>query len=283
MLCAAPSRAVVTSSFLARVSAYPSAAGTEYLLPVLPRSAVLLELLLQERAIDLELASSVVALDAGLAFGVLQLANRDASTAGKPIWQLPLALVAAGREALRELIECAPRMDSPESGRREIRLRGLASDAVVRGSIAQMLARKLGGCNPKQCFLAGLLFELPKMAALAHAGDDFCRTKLSAAIKNSLPAACLAVTGARQKARTLHEPLAATTLIAQAVLHEKAVVNTAELAAGKSWDRWPALTVEERRALLDRCSDLAQWASANLHRLEPWDFLSRLERPEPWE
>lgn len=280
MLCAAPSRAVIPSAFVPEVPAYPSASGAQYLLPVLPRSAVLLELLLQERAIDLELASSVVALDPGLAFGVLQLANWDTGATGKPIWQLPLALVAAGRDALRDLIACAPGMDSPESGRRKIRLRGLARDAVVRGSIAQMLARELGACNPKQSFLAGLLFELPRMAALTHPGHDFRRMKLSAAIKNNSPAAWMAVTGARQKTRALHEPLAATTLIAQAVLRQKAVVK---LAVGAFWDCWPVLTMEERRALLDHCSALAQWAAANLYRLEPWDFLSRLERPEPWE
>ena len=282
MLCAVPSRAVVPSAFVPEVRAHPSATGTEYLLPVLPRSAVLLELLLEERAIDLELASSVVTLDPGLAFGVLQLANRDAGAAGKPIWQLPLALVAAGRVALRKLIACAPRLDSAESGHREIRLRELASDAVVRGSMAQILARKLGGCNPKQCFLAGLLFELPKLAALTRPGHDFRRIKLSAAVKKSLAAAWKAATGARQKRRALREPLAATTLIAQAILGEKAIVNSAELAADTSWDCWPDLPVEERRALLDRCSDVAQWAAANLYRLEPWDFLSRLERPEPW-
>src|ERR1035441_7969629 len=46
-------------------------------LPILTRSASLLNLLLQDGAVDLELTSSVVALDPGLAFTTLQLANRE--------------------------------------------------------------------------------------------------------------------------------------------------------------------------------------------------------------
>jgi len=286
MPCAVPFRAVVASAFVPEMPVHPSAASsrtsTEYLPPVLPRSAVLLELLLEERAIDLELATSVVALDPGLAFGVLQLANRDAATAGNPIWQLPLALVAAGREALRVLVKRAPRLDGSGCGGRKGRLQRLACDAVVRGCIAQMLARELGACNPKKSFLAGLLFELPKMAALMHAGHDFCRTKLST-LRESLPVVWKAATAVRDQTPPLHGPLVATTLIAQAILRDKAVADRVEFAAGAPWKCWPELSAEERRALLDRCCDLAQWAAANLYRLEPWDFLSRLKRPKPWE
>ena len=47
------------------------------LLPLRTHSASLLTLLFQDGAVDLELANSVVALDPGLAFATLQLANRD--------------------------------------------------------------------------------------------------------------------------------------------------------------------------------------------------------------
>src|ERR1035438_3192530 len=55
------------------------------------RSASLLNLLLQDGAVDLELTSSVVALDPGLAFTTLQLANRERREEDELIWQFPLA------------------------------------------------------------------------------------------------------------------------------------------------------------------------------------------------
>src|SRR5271167_4709965 len=64
-------------------------------LPVLARSAALLKLLLQDGAVDLELTASVIALDPGLALETLQAASLE-SHGEDQIWQLPLAVVAAG-------------------------------------------------------------------------------------------------------------------------------------------------------------------------------------------
>ncbi len=81
-------------------------------LPLLTRSSGLLNLLFQDGTVDLELASSVVALDPGLAFGTLQLANRDRVGKSNPIWLFPLAVVAAGRDLMLQLVNQAPRIES---------------------------------------------------------------------------------------------------------------------------------------------------------------------------
>ena len=78
------------------------------ILPVRTRSVSLLKLLLRDSAIDLELASSVVGLDPGMAFGALQLANAQRHQGDDPIWQLPLAVVEAGRELLGYLRSTRP-------------------------------------------------------------------------------------------------------------------------------------------------------------------------------
>src|SRR5208337_5609490 len=80
-------------------------------LPILSRSAALLTLLLQDGTVDLELTSSVVGLDPGLAFGILQAANLERNGDGE-IWQFPLAVVAAGCDRLLTMVNCAPKVES---------------------------------------------------------------------------------------------------------------------------------------------------------------------------
>src|SRR5271165_4320094 len=80
-------------------------------LPILSRSAALLALLLQDGTVDLELTSSVVGLDPGLAFGILQAANLERNGDAE-IWQFPLAVVAAGCDRLLTMVNCAPKVES---------------------------------------------------------------------------------------------------------------------------------------------------------------------------
>jgi hypothetical protein len=81
-------------------------------LPILTRSALLIDLLLQDGTVDLELVSSVVALDPGLAFTTLQLGNRDRSDQDEVIWQFPLAVVASGQQRLMRAVDQAPTSES---------------------------------------------------------------------------------------------------------------------------------------------------------------------------
>ena len=80
-------------------------------LPILARSAALLKLLLQDGTVDLELTNSVIALDPGLALGTLQAASLE-SQGEDEIWQLPLAVVAAGCDRLLLMANNALKVES---------------------------------------------------------------------------------------------------------------------------------------------------------------------------
>src|SRR5271165_6192078 len=131
-------------------------------LPILSRSAALLTLLLQDGTVDLELTSSVVALDPGLAFGTLQVANLERNGEGE-IWQLPLAVVAAGCDRLQAMVTYALKVESSYDCGTSAKLRQLYVRCVQRACIAELLTNMLGNANPKQSYVAGLLFGLPGM------------------------------------------------------------------------------------------------------------------------
>lgn len=262
------------STLLAESSGPRPILRPEFVLPIMARSAVLLNLLLQDNAIDLGLASSVVALDAGLAFGVLQLANPVCGEGADPVWQLPAALVAAGRESLQDLLECAPRLEAQSD--RHGKDAALMRDSVVRACVAQLLARQLGKCNSKKAYLGGLLMDIPRMVAATRKMPDGYRARLLSIMCSSLPAALVraAMTEVDEGAG-VSDPLMATILLAELQLRD-----TAELEASEFWGSWPDRSSEQRCCLLESCRDLSRWAGENVIRLDPWEFMVRLERQE---
>ena len=283
MSCVAPFRCLAAST--AAVSEETSAESLlkrKFLLPVLGRSATLLQPLLQELALDLELADCVIALDPGLAFGVLQLANVRGNCRTGVAWQLPLALVASGRSALQELLDSAPRLESAADPTVVPQLFELVRNAVVRGCLGHWLARELGRCNPKKAFLAGLLAEVPQMATLACGGRGRCRPKTLVLLARLL---CFDL---EQRARDqdvihdLNKPLAAITQTAELLRQNHAVDGAAAIADLPNGHPWLNLDPNQWRQLADHGSNLARWAGDNLYRLAPWDFMSRLERHKPW-
>jgi hypothetical protein len=255
--------------------------GSKFVLPILNRSAVLLNLLLQDTAVDLELASSVVALDPAQAFAVLQLANSGARETGEPVWHLPAALVAAGRPALQELLESTPRLqDATVAGRR---LAAMARDGAVRAAVAQWLSRELGLCNIRKSFLGGLLFDIPEAVAATCPSPEHREERMLAALCASLPAAVA-------KAAMTHvedpgpvgDPLVASVLLAELIVHRAGLLSLAELADSALWECWPEVASARRSNLLEQALLLQQWASAYVYRVDPWEFMSRLERGCPW-
>jgi hypothetical protein len=250
----------------------------------------LLKLLFQDGAIDLELASSVVALDPGLAFGTLQLANRDRVGEGNPIWQLPLAVVAAGRDLTLQLVSQAPRLElSASSGRSE--LRQLYSDAVLRAGVAHLLTRELGKGDPRKSFLAGLLLELPALIKVAWAGHSISPTALLASMCCSLPSGVVTAALAGPASADENDPLApvgaiariADALIASLARGSSGAGALEKLAAGPLWRFWDETGSRQRRCLLSHALRLAKWASDNLYKMDPWEFMARLERRKSWE
>jgi HDOD domain len=259
-------------------------------LPILARSAALLTLLLQDGTVDLELTSSVVALDPGLAFGTLQVANLERNGEGG-IWQFPLAVVAVGCDRLLEMVNSAHKVESSFTCGTSAKLRQLYVRCVQRACIAEMLTNLLGNPNPKQSYVAGLFFELPGMTNLAASRNPALSAPLKAALSDSLRADLLAAgpDPSPTEEETPHNPIAASVLLANWLLEvpEGETPESSEpiqrLAANPVWQSWDGCSMLRRRQLLCQGRKLAKWAAANAPRLSPWEFTSRLQRRQVWE
>jgi hypothetical protein len=261
------------------------------MLPLLNRSARLLGLLFQDGTVDLELASSVVALDPGLAFATLQLANRDRGSQSHPIWLFPLAVVAAGRDLMLHLASRAPRIASWAAPKRGAQLRQLYGDAVLRAAVAQLLSRELADGDPRKSFLAGLLLQLPAMVKAALPGDAISPTALLSTMCSTLPSAIVTAALAGPASADQYDPLApvgAIARIADSLITSRArgpsgPVPLESLAAGPLWRFWDQTDGRQRCCLLAHCRELANWAADNLYKMDPWEFMARLERHKSWE
>lgn len=259
-------------------------------LPVLTRSACLLNLLFQDGTVDLELASSVVSLDPGLAFASLQLANRERAGDSNPIWLFPLAVVAAGRDILLQLVSRAPRLEHLSPDRRT-HLSQYYRDAVLRAAAAQFLSRELGNCDPRKAFLTGLLLELPAMIKAALPGPSISPAVLLSSLCGALPSVVVTAAMAGPASTDRYDPLApagalariADSLVGSGSASLSPAVALEKLALGPLWRFWEGTDVHQRCCLLGHCRELASWVSANLCRMDPWEFMARLERQKSWE
>jgi hypothetical protein len=249
--------------------------------PILTRSAALLTLLLQDGTVDLELASSVIALDPGLAFGTLQVANLERNGEGQ-VWQLPLAVVAAGCDRLLMVVNMAMKVESSYDCGTSARLRQLYLRCVQRACIAELLTSLRGSADPKRSYVAGLLFCLPGMLGRKHAINPALSSKVLGALPDNLWIGS-ATTGEEC------DPIATSVLLANGVLElpegEKLESSwqTQRLAESALWGSGDESTTRERCKLISQGCKLAKWAEANASRLSPWDFLSRLHRHKSWE
>lgn len=269
-------------------------------LPILTRSALLINLLLQDGTVDLELVSSVVALDPGLAFTTLQLGNRDRRDQEEVIWQFPLAVVASGQQRLMQAVDQAPKIESYSSTRTRSQLRQIWMRSVVRACVARALSQQLGEANPRQAFLAGLLFELPALVQPTASSRVAMQRALQAASLESLPlelyAAVSQVRDATHNYAHMDDrrlgSLAASLLLAESLLGpttfrlsvgELSRGGAEELVTNPAWQIWGETTMLQRNRLLDRCCKLARWAAANAPGMNPWEFTARLERSKGWE
>ena len=260
---------------------------TGFNLPILDRSAAFLSLLLQDGAIDLELASSVIALDPGLAYGTLRLANGNLPETCDRIWQLPLAVVTAGRDALQHLLDTSIKIGL--SGEPPCaQLRQVMTRAVERGCVAQYLAREAGCCHPKKTFLAGLLLELPILVQMTEPSLANSPATLFSSMCRTLPAPVVrAALVQHADEATEGDPLVALVLIADAVIQARSSPEPAawleELSCRPVWLCLGEMPQLQRARMLGGGCEMAAWAVANCERIAPWNFMSRLERLRAWE
>jgi hypothetical protein len=266
-------------------------------LPVLTRLASPLTLLLQDGAVDLELTSSVVALDPGLAFTTLQLANRGCRDEGEAIWQFPLAVVAGGQQRLLQAINRAPKIESYCSGKIRAESRRFWLRAVVRACVARALNRQLGSGNVRQAFLAGLLLELPALVKLTSPSNLAALPELQAASRETLPLGINAAIGQARHHTRAHTysgeqalgSLSASLRLAELLLGRtmsKSALSPAkagDLAASLLWQHWEETSLRKRQMLLNDCCALAKWAAVNAPTMNPWEFTAKLERSKGWE
>ena len=272
-------------------------ANLQMFVPILTRSGALLTLLLQDGIVDLELTSSVVALDPGLAFCTLQLANLEARGEAEVVWDFPSAVVGSGCDRLLQLLNRAPRVESSFARATGAKLRQCCSRAVMRACVAELLAKRLGNGDPRQSYLTGLLFELPEilgMAGFAHSTP--LRAALQAAMRGCLPDEVFtAITAAQHRDKNTdgqygaNRGMAATVLLADSLLGAKQPEISQQaclmerLAPGPLWTSGDPISVGERHRLLGDCCEMAKWSANNLPRLAPWEFTARLQRRKSWE
>ena len=270
-----------------RAGALLESTQAAFQLPILRRSAAFLDCLLQDRTVDLGLASSVVALDPGFTYRILRLANQELSEGADRIWQVPLAVVAAGRAGLQEVVATSVQLTLPQaSGHHPFE--ALIMDAVQRACVAQLLARELGNCLPQKCFLSGLMLAVPlivKVCLPAHLGSssallsDMCQT---------LPATVVRATLAQPVERAgPGNAMVSAVLIADALLRACRRPNPAShlqsLATCGFWQSWPKTSMAERLRLLRQGGELIKWVEGNLLVTDPWKFMTRVECPHEQE
>jgi len=258
-------------------------------LPILARSASLLTLLLEDGAVELDLVSSVLEVDPGLAFGALQLANGERGLDDPAVWHFPLVIVAAGCERLRRLVAGTPTLESSFPPGAAGKLRPLVTRAVQRGCVAERLARQLEVSSPKLAYLSGLLFELgPLVSGTSLPGFEKTQLALWSALQNSLPAEAFAAIaqGASPGGRLPLHSLAGAVQLAESLLRSgepHAPARSSELASSSAWPLWQELSSGQRAVALDGGRSMARWVADNLPRLSPWDFMAKLQRHQRWE
>lgn len=258
----------------------PCAAGRfDFRLPILSRSAGLLRILMQAGSLDLDLVSSVVGLDPGLAYRVLHMANRDLPDHRDRIWQLPLAIVSAGRASLEAVLDQGPQVEGAALDQPGIQ--SLVMEAAMRASLAHSLARELASCSPRKCFLSGLLFELPALVTLSFPARIDSQALLLSDMCHSLPVTIVRAALAQFASKAgPTEPMVAIVLIAQELLRavQRGDASVEDALGDSLWRPWPGLPVLQRRTILRRCCELNEWVGSSLYHVHPWEFMARLER-----
>jgi hypothetical protein len=163
--------------------------------------------------------------------------------------------------------------------------------------VARTLSQQLGGANPRQAFLAGLLFELPALVQPAFSSPEVQR-ELQAACRESLPPEVYAAVSQAREVGHRHahmhdwrlSSLTASLLLAESLTSQTTLEpfpgslgEVGELVANPAWQVLGETSRLQRNRLLDRCCNLARWAAANAAGMNPWEFTARLERSKGWE
>ncbi|MCU0663892.1 MAG: HDOD domain-containing protein [Myxococcota bacterium] len=112
-----------------------------------------------------------VARDPAIAAEVLRIANSPIFGRSRQISDLKRAVVAIGMRELHHMAAAMAMLAAfPKEGELSLQLHGTA---VLSATFARLLTTKVGGMDPKDAFMAGLLCEIGAMACISVDGKHY--------------------------------------------------------------------------------------------------------------
>lgn len=112
-----------------------------------------------------------VAKDPAIAAEVLRIANSPIFGRSRQISDLRRAVVAIGMRELHHMAGAMAMMAAfPKEGELSLHLHGIS---MLSATFARLLATKVGGMDPKDAFMAGLLCEIGAMACISVDGKHY--------------------------------------------------------------------------------------------------------------
>lgn len=129
-------------------------------LPALPLTLAELELLLQERVVDLTAVAEVAKRDASFTAQLLLLANQDLEDCDR-LYRVEDCLVQLGISTVQELVQETPPL-APCEWRTDTLVNHCRKTAVA----AESIAHQVPGVDPEKAYLAGLLHLFPELVWL---------------------------------------------------------------------------------------------------------------------
>jgi len=138
------------------------------LLPALPLTLAELELLLQERVVDLAAVAEVAKRDASFTAQLLLFANQDLDECDR-LYRVEDCLVQLGISTVQELVS-----ETPPLVPSEWRTATLLDHSRQTATAAQSIAHQVPGMDPEKAYLAGLLHLFPELVWLrtGASGDE---------------------------------------------------------------------------------------------------------------
>ena len=125
-------------------------------IPVLPKTLLLLDLVMQERAVDLRELAQIVLADLGATLQILRLAGRECGCDEAPMNRIEDCISGLGLNACMNAVSAKV---VPTDGRRNA-IAALWDHSQEIGLRAKLLAEERPGVRPEDAYLAGLLHDI---------------------------------------------------------------------------------------------------------------------------
>ena len=125
-------------------------------IPVLPKTLLLLDLVMQERAVDLRELAQIVLADLGATLQILRLAGREYGTGDVQMNRIEDCISDLGLNACMNAVSAKV---VPNDGRRNA-IAALWDHSQEIALRSRLLAEEMPGINPEEAYLAGLLHDI---------------------------------------------------------------------------------------------------------------------------